>query len=451
MADAVTNFAALSNDAPNVYIARETYRLAERNLRIGKYAKMHQVPQRMGKTLRIVRYKRVALPTATLTEGTPPDAVALATENVDVTLEQWGIVVLLTDVAEITTTHPALQIAIDRTALAMAEVLEREMGNMLMAGTQVVFGGTTAAANRAALVKTAAGGFVATGTIIGTSVSLRNLGAAEWDGALFGGVMPPQVEGDVIAGDATFKDASNFANVRKLEYGEIGIWMGVRWARGNFLPAFRGQGIPIAGVAATGTLDAGTEVPHIEAVATGGALPATTNYKFAVVFRDKTTNFERHITQTSANIASGAGVNVNSFVVRVTAGTLTNYVYDVYMTTTAAAGAGSLFLIKSAQTAASVTITTAPAGTEATLTSAPAATIEVFVSWVFGKEAFGRVELNGMSLQSYITPAGASYSNPLAQGRKIGSKIMWKSFIIDNNFFARIESTSAYSAGFPTG
>lgn len=444
MADAVTTFSTLSNDAPNVYIAREMYRLAEKRLQIGKYAKLHQMPQRMGKTLRIVRYKRIALPVATLSEGTPPDAVALATENVDVTLEQWGIVVLLTDVAQITTTHPALQIAIDRASLAMTEVLEREQATMLMAGTQVFF--AAAAANRAALDGTKK---VATDSILATTVALRNQGAGESEGGLFNGVMPPQVEGDVLSADATFKDASNFANVRKLEYGEIGIWMGVRWTRGNFLPIHRGQGIPIAGTTATGTLDAGTEVPHIEAVDGGGAIVSGGNYKFAVVFRDKTTDFERHVTQTSANIAAAATGNNESFVVRVTAGTLTNYNYDVYMTV--AGGTGSLFLVKSRQTAASVTITAAPAGTEATLPSAPAATKEVFVSWVFGKDSFGRVELNGMSLQSYITPAGASYSNPLAQGRKVGSKIMWKSFIIDNTFFARIESNSAYSAGLPTG
>lgn len=442
MADAVTNFSTLSNDAPNVYIARETYRLAERNLRIGKYAKLHQVPQRMGKTLRIVRYKRVALPTSTLTEGTPPDAVALATENVDVTLEQWGIVVLLTDVAQITTTHPALQIAIDRTAMAMAEVLEREQANMLLAGTQVFY--ATGVANRAALDGTKKAG---TSDAISMAVALRNLGAGEYEGGLFSGCMPPQVEGDIIASDQTFKDASNFANVRKLEFGEIGVWMGVRWARGNFLPIFRGQGTPDT-AAESGTLAAGTEKPQVTAVDGGGTITSATNFKFAVVFRDKTSDYERHITQTSANIASAATGNNESFTVDVTADAIVNYVYDVYMS--AAGGAGSLFKVKSRQTGLSVTITAEPTGTEATLPAAPAAGKEVFVSWVFGKDSFGRVELNGMSLQSYITPAGASYSNPLAQGRKIGSKIMWKSFIIDNNFFARLEANSTYSAGLPS-
>jgi hypothetical protein len=54
-----------------------------------------------------------------------------------------------------------------------------------------------------------------------------------------------------------------------------------------------------------------------------------------------------------------------------------------------------------------------------------------------------------MSLQSYITPAGASFSNPLAQGRKVGSKIMWKPFLLDGNFMVRIEAASAYSAQLP--
>lgn len=444
MADAVTTFSTLSNDAPNVFIARETFRLAERNLRVGKYAKMHTLPQRMGKTLRIVRHSRLNLPTGTLSEGTPPDAVALAIENVDVTVEQWGIVVLLTDVALITTQHPALQVAIDRTALAMAEVLEREQAVMLLAGTQVFFKGTVT--TRASIGAT---DFLDTGTVLKALTSLRGKGAGELEGGLFAGVMSPQQEADLVSADQTFKDASNFANVRALQHAEIGIWSGVRWGRSNFLPIFKGQGTPDT-AAESGTLDAGDAKPQINAIDGGGSIASATNFKFAVVWRDKTSDYERHISQTSANIASAATGNNESFTVDVPAGTLTNHTYDVYMTV--AGGTGSLFKVLSRQTTAtSAAITAVPAGTEAVKPVAPAATREVFVAWVFGKDSFGRVELNGMSLQSYITPQGASWSNPLAQGRKVGSKIMWKSFIIDNQFFARIETASNFSAGLPTG
>lgn len=444
MPDVATTFSTLSQDAPNVWIARETYRLAERNLRVGKYAKLHTLEQRMGKTLRIVRHARLALPTGTLTEGTPPDAVALAVQNVDVTVEQWGIVVLLTDVAQITTQHPALQVAIDRTALAMAEVLEREQCVMLMAGTQVFYKGAVSARS-----SIGAADFLDTATVLKSTTSLRNSGAGEYEGGLFAGCMTPQQEADVLAADATFKDASNFANVRALQYGEIGIWMGTRWGRSNFLPIFKGQSTPDTS-ANSGTLDAGTAKPQVTAVDGGGTIVSAANFKFAIVWRDKTTDYERHITQTSANILSASTGNNESFTITVPSGTLTNYYYDVYMTV--AGGAGNLFKVLSRQTTAtSVAITAVPAGTEAVLPVAPAATREVFVAWVFGKDAFGRVELNGMSLQSYITPQGASFSNPLAQGRKVGSKIMWKSFIIDNTFYARVETASAFSAGLPTG
>lgn len=443
MADAVTQFSTLSTDAPNVWIARETYRLAERNLRIGKYAKRYTLPQRFGKTLRVVRHSRLTLPSTTLTEGTAPDAVALAIENVDVTVEQWGIVVLLTDVVLITTEHPALQVAIDRTALAMAEVLEREMAAMLMAGTTVYYPGSVS--TRAGI---GASDKADTATVLKAAVSLRNKGAGESEGGLFSGVMSPQTEADITGADQTFKDASNFANVRALQFGEIGIWMGVRWARSNFLPIYKGQGTPNT-AATSGTLDLGTAKPKVTAVDGGGTIVSATNFKFAVVWKDKTTYIERHITQTSADIASAATGDTESFTVDVPTGTNTNYVWDVYMTI--AGGAGSLFRVKTNQTGTSVTITAVPAGTETTLPAAPAGNREVFIAWVFGQDAFGRVELNGMSLQSFITPAGASYSNPLAQGRKVGSKIMWKSFIIDNTYFSRIEAASTFGAQLPTG
>lgn len=418
----------MSNDAPNVYIAREMFRLSERNLRIGKYAKLHTLPQRMSKTLRVVRYKRLNLPFSTLTEGTPPDAVALATENVDVTVEQWGIVVLLTDVALITTVHPALQIAIDRTSLAIAEVLEREMANVLLSGTQVYFPGS--ATSRPTI---GASDKMDTATVLKSTVALRNLGAGEQEGGLFGGVMSPQQEGDVLSADQTFKDASNFANVRALQFGEIGIWMGVRWARGNFLPIFKG-------VPAPDTTAATLEKAQTSEVGAGGALDGSL---LVVVARDITTNFERKISQTHT-VSDADGL------FNVTAPTSTNYVYDIYLSDTSGLNFKKLYSRVAASSVNAISAAIYAAATLATPPSAPANQREVFVAWVFGLDSFGRVELNGMSLESYITPPGASFSNPLAQGRKVGTKIMWKSFIIDNNFFARIESASAFSAQLPS-
>lgn len=431
MADVATTFSVLSADAPNVYITKKQYELAERNLVLGRYAEKFQLPERMGKTLRVTRHKRLTLPTGPLTEGTPPDAVALSIENVDVTVEQWGIVALLTDVAQVTLTHPALQKAIDLTGLAMSEVLEREIAETLLGGTTVEYGGNATTRGNIDAADT-----VSTVTVLKTTTGLRARGAMPVEGQLYAGVMAPQVEADLIGADTVFQAASNFANVKALQYGEIGIWQGVRWGRSNFLPIFKGVAAP-DGAAAT------AEKTQAAIVNGGGAL-AQGNYKIRVVARDKTTDYERKISQDSGNLAADAG---NDDSISVTFPSSTNYVYDLYMTQVG----GAVFYLKASRQAASsvLVVTAQPAGTEATAPTAPASAVEVFVNWVFGKDAFGRVELNGMSLQSYLTPPGASYSNPLAQGRKVGSKIMWKCFILDNAFFTRIEAASAYPSYLP--
>ena len=426
MADALTQFSTISTDAPNVWISERMYTLAERRLQVGQWAQKYTLPQRMSKTMRIVRYSRLTLPRDTITEGVAPDAVALSVENVDVTVEQWGIVVLITDVGLITTKHPALNVAIQRTALAMAEVLEREMCVMLLGGTNVYYGGTANTARG----DLAAGDVLNTSLILQATTFLRAKGAADWETGLYGGVMPPQGEAEVLKSDLTFQNASNYANVKVLQYAEIGVWMSVRWTRGNFMPHFEGVAAPTT-AAATATK------AQFTASASGGAL-ATANYQIKVVARDTSTYYERKISQQSANIAvTGATGSI-----AVVLPSSLNYVYDIYMTS---AGGTSARLVVAAQTGATTyTITAVPATTAASPPASPADTVESFVAWVFGMDAFGRVELGGMSLQSYITPPGASYSNPLAQGRKVGSKVMWKSFIQDNDFFVRLEFTSSF-------
>jgi N4-gp56 family major capsid protein len=421
MADAPTQFSTLSTDAPNVFIAKRMYALAEKKLQLGQFASKFQLEQRMSKTVRVIRYKRLNLPTAVLTEGGPaPDAVALAVENVDVTVDQWGIVVLLTDVALITTQHPALQIAIERCSLVMAEVLEREMGKTLLSGTNVFFG--AAAANRAALDGSKK---LATSDILSVTANLRSNGAPDFDGGLYGGVMPPQVEADIVGSDTTFTNAQSYAgNLRPLEYGEIGIWMGTRWVRGQFLPILKG-------VAAVDTSATTAEKSQVSAVA--GSRQVT------VVAREITTGYQRKVSVISTVVADTATV---------TAASSTNYVYEVY--TGNGTGVPDKLVATLAAGATSAALNGLYAGgTSATPPSAPASGKEVFFVFVFGKDGFGRVELNGMSLESYITPAGASWANPLAQGRKVGSKIAWKSFLVDNSFVARVECNSAYSANLP--
>lgn len=62
--------------------------------------------------------------------------------------------------------------------------------------------------------------------------------------------------------------------------------------------------------------------------------------------------------------------------------------------------------------------------------------------WVMGQEAFAVPEL--MSLQTFLTPAQASDSDPLVQRRKASWKVMFKPVICNELFIERLECTSRY-------
>lgn len=429
MADALSTFAGLVNDAPNVYISRKMIELLDRIMVVQKIAEAYPLANAMSKTLRAVRVRRLALPTQQLVEGVTPSTLSLELENVDVTVEQWGIVVALTDVLELTVVHPMLSLAIERTAMAMRETAEREDANVLMTGTNVTYPGVVT--TRAALSST---DVFNTALVIGLTTRLKMRGAPPYipDGYYIGLMQPPH-EAAILGSDSTFQQASNFSKVMKLEYGYLGPWMGADWVSGNFLPVF-------VGVEAA-TTAAATVTKSQFTVGTSGTL-GTGNFQLQVVGRELVSDYERRLSVQSANIAVTSPGSV-----AVTLPSSVNYSYDIYLTQI---GAVIPFLVASRQAASSTfTIATAPAGTETIAPSAPANGVSVFPGFVMGRGALGTTVLNGMSLQTFLTPKGPSDSDPLSQRRKVGAKYMRKSWIVDNNFLERFETSSDIAAIIP--
>ena len=439
MADVATQFATVSTDAPSYFIARRMYELAERSLVLGRYATRYELPERMGTTLRAVRVGRLALPTAPLTEGTAPNAVALAITNKDVTVQQWGLVVLLSDVAELTTVHPMLTAAIERTSLAMAEMFEREMAQTLLTGTNVTYAGTSLS-TRVSVSSAGSSAFLTTNEIIGLTTTLRRRGAMPLKGPLYGGVIPPQMEADIMAETAFQQAVARGQDLERLDFAKIGTWMGVEWVRSNFLPYLRG--IPGASFGFSGDVSADFSLTSVN---TGSYITSATGSAIDVRFvgRDINSGYERLVSQSTALGVSGGPTGISLF-------TPTNagYTWDIYVGTNPDGSTPRLYTTGVAASTR-VLVTSLASAAAKVPPAAPTNARDIFIGWVFGKDAFGRVELNGMSLRTYLTPAGASFSNPLAQGRKIGAKVMWNSWILDDQFFQRFESTSAYPSGLP--
>src|ERR1700676_5575129 len=62
-----------------------------------------------GLTAFFVRYQRMNVPLQTLSEGVDPVNNSVSVQQFSVSLDQWGDVVTLTDVAQLTTKHPLIQ------------------------------------------------------------------------------------------------------------------------------------------------------------------------------------------------------------------------------------------------------------------------------------------------------------------------------------------------------
>lgn len=429
MTEAYTTFATQLKDAVDAYIAAKLLELAEKRLVLQKVAEQYPLESHMSKTLRVIDVPRLNLPNQQLAEGITPPSNALGLAFVEVTVEQWGLYVTLTDVLQLTVKHPMLNIAIDRVSLAMKEVMEREDAQVLMTAPNVTYAGD--ATSRVSL--DSADVFnTALAITVKTKLSMRGAPAYDPDGFYIGFIQPPHTAA-VLSSDQTFQQASSFARLNNLQYGYLGTWMGIDWVEGNFLPVF-------VGVAAADT-NAITATKAMYTVGTAGTL-ATANYQLKIVARDTATDYERRISVQTGNIAV---TSPGSIAVQVPSSS--SYSYDIYLTQ---AGGTTAYLVRSRVPASDVfTITTAPTGNEAVAPAHPTSGVNVYPGFVCGRGGFGTCTLNGMALQTFTTPGGASDSDPLSQRRKVGAKFMRKSFLPRPEFIERFETSSTFAAAIP--
>lgn len=408
----VQTFAGSFSADAVTYIAKKTLMIAKKNVIFQQLADKAELPAGNSKTFQYTRYDRLPLPQSSLTEGVTPDNTVMSISTVQAVADQWGAFVNLSDVAVLTVSHPIMVKAIDLMGYQAAETVDREIINVLLAGTSVNYPGTI----------TARGSLSSTTTDIMSSALVRKVvkilrvnGAYEFDGQKFMGVVDPAVEADLMA-DSTFVTAASYSNIKVLWNGEIGEWLGAKWMRSNFIPSLTGVAAP-----------AYTQ-------STGGAI-ADASYYLQYVAVDASTGFQVKASQ-EQTLAVSAGSSTASIIG--TAPATTGYYYNVY----AGAATGVRYLSQSLLSpSAAFTITAIPVS--GSLGPVPPGTSkEVHFSWLFGKEAFSSIDLQ--KLQTYVTPNAASDSDPLAQRRKAGWKLMFKAVICNQNFIQRIESLSAY-------
>src|SRR5262245_8953503 len=429
---------SMSPDILAVYMMDELLDRAEKDLVFWALTEKSTLPKGSGKTVQFTRYERLPLPEAPLEESVTPVATPITLSTVDAVLDQWGAVVSMSDVVVLIIKHPLVQQARELLTIQHNELIDREVQVVAMGSTNIYFAGGVA--SRAALT---AGSVITTDDVRRIVARLRQSGAPTYKRGMYQGVVDPFVEMD-ISKDSTFQLAGVYAQVETLKDAVIGRWMGVEWMRSNNIPilsllAGTNYSIPAAGSTTAvpgGTLfDAGA-TPGVQVVIT--SVDPQTGAETQVGAPQTVTNASAFAA--TATIASGAPTGtykIYSTMQNGAPGTATLQVRVKHLTGTPDA----ITLVKGgAPTGAAAFVVT---GSGPVAPPAPPAAVAVHISYVMGRGYLGATTLD--ALKTYIVPAQASESDPLAQRTKAGWKQMFKAMVLNPDFGTRIESASAFN------
>lgn len=442
MAD--TTYSTLSNDV-STYIADKTLLIAKKIVRFYDLADKAKLPNNNSKTFQYTRYDRLPLPKVTLTEGTTPTSRALAISVVSAVSDQWGDVVTITDVAELTIRHKPLQKAIELIGYQAAETVEREVFEVLMGGTNIYYPGTVT--SRVTIDTT---DVPTADTLRKIVAGLRDNGAVGLEkakgsedpelGDHYVGVVDSFNEQDVAA-DPDFIDAVKYASAKRLWNGEIGTFLGVRFIRSNMIPT-------LVSAAAATTLDNSADT---------GTITFNKSVRVMVTGLDVTFGYEKLIAQ-SSEVDTANDANAAHTISVTTPNNASYDSYNIYASAAETVNTTTTSTAMTLQASALAVNTTYKIGSdsgsasatrfELTTTGAAApgqlktSSSKIHLAFFLGKEAYTVVDLQNLS--TTLTPATPSDSDPLIQRRKVGWKTMFKAVINNNNFFARLESESAY-------
>jgi N4-gp56 family major capsid protein len=448
-----TNVAAGFSADIEAYIADETLPLARRQLVAYQFGDPLTLPKGRGTTYTATRYNRVPLPYAPLSEGVPPIGETMTIGQVSATAQQWGDKITITDVAELTIKHPLVSKAKELLGLQIGETLDRNTFNNLMAGTQVNYVNTRGSRNGLL-----AGDVLNPHEINRIVGALFTLGAPRYMGdemtdtklkadaggakassspramPHYVGILHPLVVQDMRE-NPTVVTAWSYSDINRLYNYELGEWGGIRFCFSNMVPSFSGFTNAANGVTYT--------------VGAAGSL-ATNNYFIIVTGSDTQNQYESQIYAVSG---AQAVVGPNGSVT-VKTPNVAGFTYNVYIGTTSSPANLGLSVSgpntgplagQAVQLPPNTNVVITGIGTAQTPPAAPASGITVYPSFIIGRGAYGQVSLDDVKITFLM---GADKSDPLNQLRVVGWKVFYGTIIENQQFFARIESTSAFSPSF---
>jgi len=138
MADAPTTYsvipAAVSEFYDKTLLARALPLLVH-----DRWGQRRPIPKHNSGTIKFRRYESLAASTSPLTEGNPPDAVALSKTDITATLNLYGGVIKLTDKVQLLNVEPVLVEATELCGEWAGNSLDQIYRDVLVTGTNVIY------------------------------------------------------------------------------------------------------------------------------------------------------------------------------------------------------------------------------------------------------------------------------------------------------------------------
>lgn len=249
-ADVVTVTSGSAGNAGSIaaelipYMSARLLEVAEYNTILDQFGDKQPLPSNSSKTIRFVREEKlsVASTPTQLTEGIPPDAVGLTLNQFEATVEQYGSVVRLSDLAEITARHNVVERTMYILGLQAAETYDQLIFNVLNTATNTYYPN-----NRAGDTSLLASDRVSYVDLIELDAILQGNGARPFEGGEYVMVVAPQVYASLLA-DPDFKASNQFAAPQKIWRGEVASLGGFRVIRSNS-PSFAATSQTTSGAA----------------------------------------------------------------------------------------------------------------------------------------------------------------------------------------------------------
>lgn len=201
------------------FIDMQMLDVAETNTYLKQLGDPRPLPKGVGsKVIQFDRFEKltVAASPTQLTEGVSPDAVGITINQYTATTEQYGNLVRLSELAEITAKHPLVQQAINRLGLWGAEVYDVLIYNVLDAATSIYR--TNSRAGDTSLL---ASDVLSYNDLVSLNALLAAQAAQTFGDGQYAYVNSPQPIAS-LQKDPDWKAANQFGNADKIFRGQIG-------------------------------------------------------------------------------------------------------------------------------------------------------------------------------------------------------------------------------------